>query len=208
MNSKKINEKDDNTRKKILDTAAALFAQKGYDGSRVDEISERIGVTKALIYYYFESKEKILEEILEGKTKELIREKQRVWEQIDRSKLKDNQSFSNIMDASINQLQENSDIFKIAFMEILKDKQNDALFKMVDTLYLNLISIAKEKGVNLDFNEIQISGFFFGLAPMLSAAIFGEKWAEYHHIDVKEFNEKFSVLTKEVFSKIFGDLLK
>jgi AcrR family transcriptional regulator len=48
------------TRARILDTALDLFVEKGFDGTSLREIAEALGVTKAAIYYYFESKDDIL----------------------------------------------------------------------------------------------------------------------------------------------------
>lgn len=53
------------TRQRILDVAAHLFACKGYAGTSIRDISEELGVTKAALYYHFESKEDILTELLE-----------------------------------------------------------------------------------------------------------------------------------------------
>ena len=49
------------TRQRILDVAAELFAEQGYDGTSLREIAERIGVTKAALYYHFQSKDQILQ---------------------------------------------------------------------------------------------------------------------------------------------------
>jgi AcrR family transcriptional regulator len=48
------------TRQRILDVALDLFIEKGFDGTSLREIAERLGVTKAALYYYFESKDDIL----------------------------------------------------------------------------------------------------------------------------------------------------
>ena len=48
------------TRERILDVALDLFIEQGYDGSSLREIAERLGVTKAALYYHFESKDDIL----------------------------------------------------------------------------------------------------------------------------------------------------
>jgi AcrR family transcriptional regulator len=48
------------TRQRILDVALDLFTEQGYDGTSLREIAERLGVTKAALYYHFESKEDIL----------------------------------------------------------------------------------------------------------------------------------------------------
>lgn len=43
----------------ILEAAGALFARKGFDGTRIAEIADRSGLPKANIYYYFPTKEDI-----------------------------------------------------------------------------------------------------------------------------------------------------
>jgi AcrR family transcriptional regulator len=48
------------TRQRILDVALDLFTEQGYDGTSLREIAEQLGVTKAALYYHFESKEDIL----------------------------------------------------------------------------------------------------------------------------------------------------
>ena len=48
------------TRERILDVALDLFVAQGYDGTSLRQIAEQLGVTKAALYYHFESKEEIL----------------------------------------------------------------------------------------------------------------------------------------------------
>jgi AcrR family transcriptional regulator len=48
------------TRERILDVALELFAAQGYDGTSLRQIAEQLGVTKAALYYHFESKEDII----------------------------------------------------------------------------------------------------------------------------------------------------
>jgi AcrR family transcriptional regulator len=48
------------TRERILNVALDLFTEKGFDGSSLREVAERLGVTKAAIYYHFASKDDIL----------------------------------------------------------------------------------------------------------------------------------------------------
>lgn len=45
---------------KLLDSAVRLFAHKGYPGTSTREIVEAAGVTKPMLYYYFQSKEGLL----------------------------------------------------------------------------------------------------------------------------------------------------
>lgn len=47
-------------REAVLRTAAQLFNEKGYAASTLDEVAERLGVSKPTVYYYAESKDAIL----------------------------------------------------------------------------------------------------------------------------------------------------
>ena len=47
------------TRERIQAVALDLFAEQGYDKTSLREIAERLGVTKAALYYHFQSKEDI-----------------------------------------------------------------------------------------------------------------------------------------------------
>src|ERR1700722_20186604 len=58
-------ERSAETRGRILDAALSEFAAHGLAGARTEQIAAAAGVNKALIYYYFESKEKLYSAALE-----------------------------------------------------------------------------------------------------------------------------------------------
>jgi AcrR family transcriptional regulator len=51
------------TRERILDVALELFTKQGYDKTSLRDIAERLGITKAALYYHFERKQDILLEL-------------------------------------------------------------------------------------------------------------------------------------------------
>lgn len=55
----------DRTRAEILAVATREFADKGYDGARVDEIAAKTSTTKRMLYYYFGGKELLYIAVLE-----------------------------------------------------------------------------------------------------------------------------------------------
>ncbi|RXQ94515.1 TetR family transcriptional regulator [Ancylomarina salipaludis] len=61
------------TQENILDAARTIFAQKGLAGARMQEIADRAGINKALLHYYYRSKEKLFEQVFEEAFKKLIR---------------------------------------------------------------------------------------------------------------------------------------
>jgi AcrR family transcriptional regulator len=53
------------TKARILDAAEEEFASAGLSGARTEAIASRTGVTKAMLYYYFQSKEQLYQAVLE-----------------------------------------------------------------------------------------------------------------------------------------------
>lgn len=53
----------DSTEQKIFDAAHEVFTQKGMDGAKMQEIADRAGINKALLHYYYRSKEKLYETV-------------------------------------------------------------------------------------------------------------------------------------------------
>ena len=58
-------ERADHTRSRILDAAVREFSENGLAGARTEQIAEIAGVNKALLYYYFKSKEALYRAALE-----------------------------------------------------------------------------------------------------------------------------------------------
>jgi AcrR family transcriptional regulator len=52
------------TRTRILDSALELFSEQGFDGTTLQQIADRLGFTKAAIYYHFRSKDDLLEALV------------------------------------------------------------------------------------------------------------------------------------------------
>lgn len=67
----------DSTEQKIFDAAHEVFVQKGMDGAKMQEIADRAGINKALLHYYYRSKEKLYEMVARaiiGRAVPIIRE--------------------------------------------------------------------------------------------------------------------------------------
>ena len=55
--------KDLNTEQRILDAAKIVFQRKGLSGARMHEIADAAGINKAMLNYYFRSKDKLFEAV-------------------------------------------------------------------------------------------------------------------------------------------------
>jgi TetR/AcrR family transcriptional regulator len=62
------------TEEKILLAAEQIFMKDGYDGSRMQKIADLAGINKAMLHYYFRSKDALFERIFKEKFNKLFPE--------------------------------------------------------------------------------------------------------------------------------------
>jgi AcrR family transcriptional regulator len=58
--------KDDNTEEQILEAAKNVFQAKGMDGARMQEIADNAGINKAMLHYYYRSKQLLFEAVFKN----------------------------------------------------------------------------------------------------------------------------------------------
>lgn len=58
-----------NTEEKIIQAAEIEFIERGFDGARMQAIADKAGINKALLHYYFRSKQKLFEVIFKTANK-------------------------------------------------------------------------------------------------------------------------------------------
>jgi TetR/AcrR family transcriptional regulator len=56
-------EQDKNTEQRIIDAAQKIFQVKGLAGARMQEIADEAGINKAMLHYYFRTKDKLFDHI-------------------------------------------------------------------------------------------------------------------------------------------------
>jgi AcrR family transcriptional regulator len=141
-------------REHILIVAEELFAEKGFDGTSVRDIAQQAGVNLAMISYYFGSKEKLLESLVEfrasyayGILEELNKDQSlSPWDKIDRlvdfyvDRVLNNLRFHNIMyqesSTRSEDIKNKTIAIKLRNLEqitkIITDGQQKKLFRQVD----------------------------------------------------------------------------
>ncbi len=161
----------------IIITAERLFAERGFDGTSVRDIAHEAGVNIAMISYYFGSKEKLMEALLEWRVGEikirvesLIKDNRYtplekvnmlIDEHIDRAMQK--QSFHKIM-VSVQVTNKNPSILKAAnkvkvrnakvIAELIKDGQKKGVFKKnIDLILMlnTLVGTVNQNMMSLDY---------------------------------------------------------
>jgi len=58
--------KDENTEEQILEAAKNVFQAKGMDGARMQEIADKAGINKAMLHYYYRSKQLLFEAVFKN----------------------------------------------------------------------------------------------------------------------------------------------
>ncbi|MFE6922065.1 TetR/AcrR family transcriptional regulator [Nocardia sp. NPDC057663] len=70
------------TRERILDAAAHVLSVKGYAGTRLSDVAEYAELQAPAIYYYFPSREELIEEVMWSGIAEMVRHVQEVLDEI------------------------------------------------------------------------------------------------------------------------------
>ena len=63
---------DQNTEQKILEAAKKVFHRKGMAGARMQEVADEAGINKALLHYYFRSKQLLFESVFKDAIKDAL----------------------------------------------------------------------------------------------------------------------------------------
>ncbi|NOY60997.1 MAG: TetR family transcriptional regulator [Calditrichaeota bacterium] len=121
--------KGDSTRNKIMAAAREVFVEKGYDGARMQQIADRAGANKAMIYYYFNSKDALFEAIIRDIFKEIFRIYQSVLqlEDVDLRTM-----ITSIVHEHLIFLQNHPEIARLFLREVHSD--NPILYKVMNEL--------------------------------------------------------------------------
>ncbi|MDO8972295.1 MAG: TetR/AcrR family transcriptional regulator [Saprospiraceae bacterium] len=60
------------TEQKIIEAAESVFLADGYAGARMQQIADKAGINKAMLHYYFRSKDKLFELVFRHKMKQFV----------------------------------------------------------------------------------------------------------------------------------------
>jgi AcrR family transcriptional regulator len=184
----------------LLDTAEALFSQKGYDGTSVRDIAEAAGINTAMISYYFGSKEKLMEEIFERKSLNI---KEKVADLLKDDSLDPLEKMYSLVDMFIEGILSRKTFHRILLCEQIIN-QNPPIISMLDKLktknseYINdLIRLGQKKGLfkkNIDI-------------PMMTNTLIGtvshtlvnmDFYKTYHHMEGLKDDEFERVVKKRL----------
>ncbi len=177
-----------NARDRILKSAIKVFAEKSFEGSRIDEIAKEANVPKSLIYYHFRSKDEILQVL----TDEFINEYRNIASEYRNESHRD--KASNMADRMKKVYfefgQRNADLIRVIFIDSLKkSKAQPAFLNVIDAM------ISMESGspahMGDDIQERRIAEFFTSFITNCAYICFADTWTRYFNIERAEFDELY-----------------
>lgn len=171
--------KKDSTEDKILEAAKNVFVAKGMEGARMQEIADEAGINKALLHYYFRSKERLFEAIFSEIIKFAFPKITRIAQSDEPFVTK----LEQVVDAYVDLLIKHPFIPGFVMKELNRDPSG--LFKMIVKFGLNpqvifdQIQLAMDRGEiiqmqprHLAANIISMCIFPFAARPLISFVLF------------------------------------
>lgn len=127
----------------ILNNSITLFSKKGFDGVGVQEICEVSQITKPTLYYFYKSKQGLLQAIADIKGNELL-EKIKAAAVYEHDFIK---GLTQILTAEIDYAEANRDFFKLHFSLLNSPKDSDA-FQIYESLKKKFDKVFEEFFIN------------------------------------------------------------
>jgi TetR/AcrR family transcriptional regulator len=144
------------TKNQILDAAEAEFAVTGLGAARTEAIAAQTGVTKAMIYYYFQSKEELYRAVLDRCLSDALG----TFLQLQLDYLPPDAALVRLLEKMLQCMSENPRIGSILSLEAIQNKGKYYPKQLGDLLYGTIISIL-EQGI--------VAGVFRQLEPRHTA---------------------------------------
>lgn len=184
------------SRRRILAAARAEFSEKGFDAARVDEIARRAEVNKALIYYYFKSKDELLRELLRS----FLEERR---ERLDDTLGRPESPLGSLAGQDLDFLLERREILRVVLMEELKAAAAPGSRGLLLDHWLEGLPAVRDAyarhGMDYRLTPRTLAAmYFFHLLPATSFAVFGEAFAERVGVPAESLREAFLRLSGEL----------
>jgi AcrR family transcriptional regulator len=223
------NKENIEARERILNASIELFSKKGFDAASVNEIAEQANVTKALIYYYFKSKEEILDSLVhslmdnitsiamdfihanivqtikDGKL-DIEPDRLRFVDEEARKRFSQNMTvyFEDILNYSI----EHRAVIRILMLESLKSsKHHNDLFKIVDLTSSDNIIFKTISEADKDFNysdDMILFKFFFTTVPLFNFAAYYDDYKDISGLSDEKLLSSFLQSVSIIFSSLIS----
>ena len=186
---------------RILQVAEKLFAEKGFDGTSIRNISKEAKINIAMVSYYFGSKEKMLESLIIFRTSDLKMQ----LENLLKEALAPLEKINKLIELYVARINKNKGIYQILHFELSSKKRQINIKSFTEVKKRNLESLkqiihegqengdfAKDVNVTLIPPTILGTFFHFQMNRPYSEEVLGLKTDE--HFDNYVYND----LTKHI----------
>lgn len=166
----------------ILQAAQTIFRRDGFDDCRVDDIAAEAGLTKAMIYYHFESKEDMMMKLIE-----------QMVENIQKTLPLPSPNYAIKMNEHLHRMiqlwDDNREVTSFLVSRAFKDPAMfQALQKIAAPFYNTLLS---DTAVNTIDQSQHLNIFFFNTLPMIFFPILREQFAAQYNLSPHEVEQQF-----------------
>lgn len=189
------------SKQKILNAAEKIFAKKGFDGARVSEISSEAGVNKALIYYYFSSKEEILDSLFATLLNDSIN---LLTNNMSKYDIFNEDNFDEVANIILDYILTKKDILRVAMTESMKTATRQSIIIKIGEMLMSaeieeMRQSFFEKGMEFPGNikEILVAEFFTGTLPLLNYVVFEDEFIHHFNMNEEEYREYFIKAIKQ-----------
>ena len=171
----RIIKKHEERKREFLDTAQELFFTKGYEQTAVETIIKKMGLSKGTFYYYFKSKEDLLDRLIEKLSEKILEEVRKIVDREDLDAIaKLNKAYAVTRSVKL----ENLELLKVLLKMLYDDKNILFRFK----IYRSSIEIMtpefskiirqgiKEKAFNTPYPD-EAASLIFEIAYIFSERI-------------------------------------
>ena len=175
-------------RDRILREAERLFAEKGFDATSVGSIASAAGVNKALVYYYFESKDFLLASLFEDLRAEM---QNRAGAPGDHTDLQAK------VTREVAYLSERRQTLALLLMQALRQgDEAPALFEVAGELIEgDLVARGftppSSDGPEEDYQEALVHEFFTGLIPVVAFVALRDRFCTHFGLDPERADALF-----------------
>jgi AcrR family transcriptional regulator len=174
----------------ILEVAETLFAEKGFDGTSIRNISKEAKINIAMVSYYFGSKERLLESLIVYRTSDLKN-------QLDYLLLEDIEPIDKInklIELYINRINTNRGIYRIIHFEFTSKKRDQNLHAFSELKKGNL------KSLEAIIEEGQKKGVFRKdiIIPLITPTILGTFF--HFHMNKPFFENLLNLKTEDLYN--------
>ncbi len=139
------------TKTQILDAAEVEFAVTGLSGARTEAIAAQTGVTKAMIYYYFQSKEELYQAVLERCLVGMLG----IAEQLQLDCLPADAALVKLLTTMLHCMSENPRVGSILSLEAIQNKGKYYPKQLGNILYGTIVQILEQGMISGVFRQLE-----------------------------------------------------